>query len=97
MHLGYIWLTYQSHAMAVNETYYDVLLRSNFGYLNHPPTAIFYIIAILSIAFHLRHGFQSAVKTFGLLNSSFVYYLGFIFFSLRPFCFGSRVSSFLNL
>ena len=84
MHLGYIWLTYQSHAMAVNETYYDVLLRSNFGYLNHPPTAIFYIIAILSIAFHLRHGFQSAVKTFGLLNSSFVYYLGFIFWGLVP-------------
>ena len=84
MHLGYIWLTYQSHAMVVNETYYDVLLRSDFGYLNHPPTAIFYIIAILSIAFHLKHGFQSAIKTFGLLNSSLVYYLGFIFWGLVP-------------
>ena len=61
-----------------------LVIGHHFGYLNHPPTAIFYIIAILSIAFHLRHGFQSAVKTFGLLNSSPVYYLGFIFWGLVP-------------
>ena len=84
IHLSYIWLTYQAHAMAENETYYDVLLRSQFGYLNNAPTAIFYIIAILSIAFHLKHGFQSAIKTFGLVNSSFVYYAGVIFWGIVP-------------
>ena len=84
IHLGYIWLTYQAHDMAINETYYDVLLRSQFGYLNHTPTAIFYIISILSIAFHLKHGFQSAMKTFGLIHSSLFYYLGFIFWGIVP-------------
>ena len=87
LHLGFIWWTYQIHAMAVEETYYDVLLRSNFGYLNHTPTAIFYIIAILSIAFHLKHGFQSALKTFGVLNygtSSILYSLSFIIWGLIP-------------
>lgn len=84
IHLGYIWLTYQAHDMLAGETYYDVLLRSQFGYLNHTPTAIFYIIAILSIAFHLKHGFQSAIKTLGLLHSSFFYYLGIIFWGIIP-------------
>jgi len=87
MHLGYIWLTYQTHDMATNETYYNVLLRSNFGYLNHTPTAIFYIIAILSIGFHLKHGFQSALKTFGVVNYKLFNYLGLIFWGLIPFGF----------
>jgi len=87
LHLGYIWLTYQTHDMATNETYYNVLLRSNFGYLNHTPTAIFYIIAILSIGFHLKHGFQSALKTFGVVNYKLFNYLGVFFWGLIPFGF----------
>ena len=73
--------------MATNETYYNVLLRSNFGYLNHTPTAIFYIIAILSIGFHLKHGFQSALKTFGVVNYKLFNYLGVFFWGLIPFGF----------
>ena len=87
LHLGYIWFTYQTHDMATNETYYNVLLRSNFGYLNHTPTAIFYIIAILSIGFHLKHGFQSALKTFGVVNYKLFNYLGVFFWGLIPFGF----------
>lgn len=87
MHLGYIWLTFQLHAMTIHETYYDVLLRTNFGYLNHTPTAIFYIIAILSIGFHLKHGFQSALKTFGIINYAMFHYLGFIFWGIIPMSF----------
>ena len=45
-------------------------MRDQFGYLGHTPTAIFYIIAILFIASHLKHGFQSALKTFGVLETS---------------------------
>ena len=87
IHLGYIWLTYQRHNFYVNETYYDVLLRSELGYLNHTPTAIFYMIAIFFIGFHLKHGYQSALKTFGLLNSKashVLYSIGFIFWGLIP-------------
>ena len=87
IHLGYIWLTYQKHNFYVNETYYDVLLRSELGYLNHTQTAIFYMIAIFFIGFHLKHGYQSALKTFGLLNtktSHVLYSIGFIFWCLIP-------------
>ena len=70
IHLRYFWYTYQIHAFEINETYYDVIMRNQFGYLGHTPTAIFYIIAILFIASHLKHGFQSALKTFGILETS---------------------------
>ena len=71
IHLRYIWFTYQAHLfLNESETYYDVLLRNQIGYLGHLPTAIFYIIAILFIASHLKHGVQSALKTFGLTENS---------------------------
>ena len=70
VHLRYIWYSYQAHLFFDSETYYDVILRNQLGYLGHTPTAIFYIIAILFIGSHLKHGFQSALKTFGLLENS---------------------------
>ena len=91
IHLGYIWWTYQTHNfLYIDETYYDVILRSQLGYLNHTPTAVFYIIAIFFIGFHLKHGYQSSLKTFGVqnLNSGKILYgLGFLFWGLIPFGF----------
>ncbi|MDC1050655.1 succinate dehydrogenase [Candidatus Marinimicrobia bacterium] len=87
MHLGYIWLTYQMHNFNLDETYYSVLLRSEFGYLNHTPTAIFYIVSIFFIGFHLKHGYQSALKTLGLTNNRvtrLLYYLGVLFWAIIP-------------
>ena len=87
IHLGYIWLTYQNHSFNINETYYDVLLRSDIGYLNHTPTAIFYMIAIFFIGFHLKHGYQSALKTFGIQNvnsGKILYNLGILFWGIIP-------------
>ena len=88
IHLLYIWWTYQTHNFINNtETYYDVILRDNIGYLNHFPTAAFYIIAILCIAFHLKHGFQSALKTFGVTaveKNKFLCFLGFIIWGIIP-------------
>ena len=46
IHLKYIWYSYQAHLFVGDETYYDILLRDQLGYLGHTPTAIFYIIAI---------------------------------------------------
>ena len=91
IHLGYIWLTYQTHNfLTPQETYYDVLLRNQIGYLGHRATAIFYIIAIVLIGFHLKHGFQSALKTFGILENSrcaFLYKIAFVFWGIIPAAF----------
>tara|TARA_Y100000590_G_scaffold467332_1_gene645867 strand:- start:652 stop:1311 length:660 start_codon:yes stop_codon:yes gene_type:complete len=87
IHLRYIWYTYQAHLFGEGETYYTVLLRNQWGYLGHTPTAVFYIISIFLIGSHLRHGFSSALKTFGVLENSsfgFLYKLSFIFWALIP-------------
>jgi len=89
LHLRYIWYAYQRHLFVDNETYYDVLLRNQIGYLGHTGTAIFYIVAILFIASHLKHGAQSALKTFGLLEKrwGFLYNVSFLFWGVIPFFF----------
>ena len=88
IHLRYIWYTYQAHLFIdETETYYDVLLRNDWGYLGHTPTAVFYVLAIMFIAFHIKHGFQSALKTFGVLKQSRIgvlYGLSFIFWGFIP-------------
>tara|TARA_B100000959_G_C14898179_1_gene589663 strand:- start:302 stop:961 length:660 start_codon:yes stop_codon:yes gene_type:complete len=86
IHLGCIWLTYQTQSFSESETYYDVLLRNQIGYLNHRITAIFYIIAIFLIGYHLKHGFQSALKTLGFTRhkNSILYKTSFIFWGLIP-------------
>ena len=97
IHLIYIWGTYQTHSFIhQKETYYDVILRNNIGYLNHFPTAIFYIISILCISFHLRHGFQSALKTCGILSSKknkTLSVLGFLVWGIIPLGFISIILS----
>ena len=87
IHLRYIWYTYQQHLSTSSETYYDIILRNQWGYLGHTPTAIFYIIAIFCIGFHLQHGFQSALKTFGLIENSrwnILYKISFLFWGIIP-------------
>ena len=90
IHLRYLWYTYQAHAFFDNETYYDVILRNQWGFLGHTPTAVFYIISIALIGFHLKHGFQSALKTFGLSPKSrwkALYGISFIFWGVIPLLF----------
>ena len=86
IHLAYIWWTYQTHNfLNDHETYYDVILRNNIGYLNHLPTAAFYILAIICISFHLKHGFQSALKTLGILSKNKgLYLLGLLIWGIIP-------------
>ena len=87
IHLKYLWYTYQQHLFVGDETYYDIIMRNQLGYLGNTPTAIFYIIAILLIAIHLKHGFQSALKTFGVLEQSkwsILYQLSIIFWGIIP-------------
>ena len=90
IHLRYFWYTYQIHDFFEGETYYDVIMRNQLGYLGNTPTAIFYIIAIILIASHLKHGFQSALKTFGILENSkwkLLYKLSIVFWLIIPLLF----------
>ena len=67
-HLQTFWWRFQkTHG---NDTgFYEIVVNSPVGYKN-PAIALFYIIALLLLAIHLRHGFQSAFQTFGLGASS---------------------------
>jgi len=94
IHLKYFWYTYQIHQFIGEEKYFDVILRSNLGFLNNTPTAIFYIIAIIFIGSHLKHGFQSSIKTLGLYgnkNKSFINFLGIILWFIIPVLFISII------
>tara|TARA_X000001036_G_C20572704_1_gene763329 strand:- start:107 stop:769 length:663 start_codon:yes stop_codon:yes gene_type:complete len=88
IHLRYLWYTYQAHLfISIDETYYDVILRNELGYLGHTPTSIFYILSIILIGSHLKHGFQSALKTFGILRKSrwgILYNIAILFWAIIP-------------
>ena len=86
-HLSYIWYSYQVHTHINNSTYYTILLQNKFGYLGHTLTSLLYIISILLIASHLKHGFDSALKTFGITKQSkfyFLYNTSILFWGIIP-------------
>ncbi len=88
IHLWAFWYTYQAHNfLHPNETFYDVILRNQIGFLGHRLTAIFYILAISLIGFHIKHGFQSALKTLGIIQTSklgLLYHIAFLFWGIIP-------------
>ena len=92
IHLRYFWYSFQ--IMDVDDNFFNTVLKTEFGYLGHFPTAIFYIIAISFISFHLKHGFVSAFKTFGAsenLRNGILKYIAFIFWGIIPACFISII------
>ena len=64
IHLRYYWYTFQ--LLDKDANFYDYMLLNKFGFLGHTPTAVIYIAAILLISTHLKHGFLSIFKTFGV-------------------------------
>src|SRR5690242_3512343 len=57
-----------------------------------PVYAGFYVVAMALLAFHLRHGFQSAFQTFGLKTARFaplIEAVGIIFWLLIPLAFAA--------
>jgi succinate dehydrogenase / fumarate reductase cytochrome b subunit len=62
------------------------------GAFSDPVYALFYVVAMVLLAFHLRHGFQSAMQTFGLRNRKYTGLIdlaGMIFWLLIPVCFAT--------
>ena len=85
IHLRYFWYTFQT--MSKDANYFELVLKNEFGFLGHTPTAIFYIIAILLISSHLKHGFISVFKTLGVpirYREQIIKYLAFIFWAIIP-------------
>lgn len=87
-HLSYIWYSYQIHdTLQGAHTFYTILLQNKFGFLGHRLTAILYVLGILLIASHLKHGFESALKTLGIIKESklyFLYNLSIFFWGIIP-------------
>lgn len=68
------------------------------GAFEQPLYAGFYILALVLLAYHLRHGFQSAFQTLGLRAGRFgtlVDVIGFIFWFLIPLGFATMPIYFL--
>ena len=83
IHLRYFWYTFQ----ITEGSYFNIVLQNKFGFLGHTPTAIFYIISIILISFHLRHGILSSFKTFGISSyyrNTILKYIAFIFWAIIP-------------
>jgi succinate dehydrogenase / fumarate reductase cytochrome b subunit len=62
------------------------------GAFSDPVYAFFYVVAMVLLAFHLRHGFQSALQTFGLRDKKYIGLIeaaGTIFWLLIPVCFAT--------
>ena len=68
MHLSTIW--YQFQLIHGSGSYYDIILGDEVGFGN-PIYAVFYVVAMILMGVHLKHGFQSAFQTFGVSDSRY--------------------------
>ena len=66
VHLSTFWRIFQkTHGNDMD--YYSIVTASSIGFSN-PIITIIYILGISFLGFHLKHGFQSAFRTFGITN-----------------------------
>lgn len=69
-HLNTIWCKFQEMHASHDHNFFDVVVSSNIGFGNVWVT-LFYILALVLLAVHLKHGFQSAFQTFGLSDGRY--------------------------
>ena len=72
---------------------YDLTVQS----LSNPGYGILYIVSFVLLAYHLRHGFQSAFQTFGIKGKRYEWVIegiGFLFWFVIPLGF-TAISIFL--
>ncbi len=67
-HLSTIWYRFQ--LIHGEGSYYQIVVGNEVGFGN-PIYAAFYVVAMILMGFHLRHGFQSAFQTFGVSDSRY--------------------------
>ena len=68
MHLSTIWYKFQ--LIDGNGSYYQIILGDDVGFGN-PIYAAIYILSMIIMGIHLKHGFQSAFQTFGVTDSRY--------------------------
>ena len=85
IHMRSFWFTSRYQA-GENFSMY-ALVKSSFG---SPAYSLLYVAAMVILAFHLHHGFQSAMQTFGLRNRKYerlIDLAGMVFWLLIPLFF----------
>ncbi len=66
IHLTQFWAP--SRFASVEPKMYELVVQA----FRDPVYAVIYIVAMVLLAFHLQHGFQSALQTFGLRNAKYL-------------------------
>ena len=82
VHMKDFWVTSRFYHEE-NPSMYAVAARE----FSNPLYSSFYIVAIVLLAFHLRHGFQSMFQTFGLRTAKYaglINLVGIVFWLLIP-------------
>lgn len=82
VHLNTFWVPARFPA-GEHVSMYSIVVRA----FADPVYSIFYVVAMVLLAFHLRHGFQSALQTFGLRSVKYaaaIEFAGTIFWLLIP-------------
>lgn len=89
LHLYHFWFRF--NVVETGMTYYQIVLSSEYGFGN-PILSGFYIICMGLLAFHLRHGFQSAFRSLGFNNQKYIPFIemvGVFFWFIIPVGFAS--------
>jgi succinate dehydrogenase / fumarate reductase cytochrome b subunit len=93
IHVRTFWFVSRFQAEE-NPSMYEIVRTS----LADPAYAALYIVAVALLAFHLRHGFQSAFQTFGIKHQKYapiIRLVAMIFWLLIPLAFMSMPVYFL--
>ena len=69
VHLSTFWYTFQTSG---RHDYFFMVTSESFGFGNILITSL-YLLAMIILGFHLRHGFQSAIKTLGIGTVSYTH------------------------
>ena len=89
LHLYHFWFRF--NVVETGMSYYQIVLSSEYGFGN-PFLSIFYIICMGLLAFHLRHGFESAFRSLGFNNQKYnpiIAMVGLLFWLIIPLGFAS--------
>jgi succinate dehydrogenase / fumarate reductase cytochrome b subunit len=87
IHMRSFWVTSRFYHEAYPSSYRMVV-----GVFSNPYYVVFYVVAIILLGFHLRHGFQSAFQTFGIKHARYAWLIelvGAIFWLVIPLAFVS--------
>ena len=87
VHIRTFWYNFQVTQSGFN--FFKLVDETKFGF-GRPEITFFYIVSMLFLALFIKHGFESALKTFGVLNftyKSMVGILVLLFWTVIPFGF----------